>query len=100
MKLSFNLSLKMPAMESTIPASGRTFSVHQAAASGFLFKDPGSAITHLIGMLAALFAAPPLLMKAAQNPDRICLISMAIFIGTMILLYAASTTYHSLDLSP
>ena len=39
-------------------------------------------------------------MKAAQNPDRICLISMAIFIGTMILLYAASTTYHSLDLSP
>ena len=87
-------------MESTIPASGRTFSVHQAAASGFHFKDPGSAITHLIGMLATLFAAPPLLMKAAQNPDRICLISMAIFIGTMILLYAASTTYHSLDLSP
>lgn len=100
MKLSFNLSLKMPTMESTIPASGRTFSVHQTAASGFHFKDPGSAITHLIGMLAALFAAPPLLMKAAQNPNRICLISMAIFIGTMILLYAASTTYHSLDLSP
>ena len=28
-------------------------------------KDPGSAITHFIGMLMAIFAAVPLLIKAA-----------------------------------
>ena len=30
-------------------------------------KEPGSAITHFIGMLMAIFAAVPLLIKAAQN---------------------------------
>ena len=29
----------------------------------FKIKDPGSAITHFIGMLMALFAAAPLLLK-------------------------------------
>lgn len=62
-------------------------------------KDPGSAITHFIGMLMAIFAAVPLLIKAATNPDKIHLISLAIFIISMILLYAASTTYHTLDVS-
>lgn len=62
-------------------------------------KDPGSAITHFIGMLMAIFAATPLLIKAAREPDHIHVISLAIFIISMILLYAASTTYHSLDLS-
>lgn len=62
-------------------------------------KDPGSAITHFIGMLMALFAATPLLIKAANEPDKIHLISLAIFIVSMILLYGASATYHSLDLS-
>lgn len=62
-------------------------------------KDPGSAITHFIGMLMAMFAALPLLIKAARDPDPIHVISLAIFIVSMILLYAASTIYHSLDLS-
>ena len=34
-------------------------------------KDPGSAITHFIGMLMAIFAAVPLLIKAAHEPGRI-----------------------------
>ncbi|MBR9937568.1 hemolysin III family protein [Oscillospiraceae bacterium Marseille-Q3528] len=65
----------------------------------FKIKDPGSAVTHFIGMLMAMFAAVPLLIKAAREPDRIHLIALAIFIVSMILLYAASTTYHTLDLS-
>ena len=65
----------------------------------FEIKDPGSAITHFIGMLMAAFAATPLLIRAARQPDTIHLISLAIFIGSMILLYAASTTYHTLNLS-
>ncbi|KAB1434298.1 PAQR family membrane homeostasis protein TrhA [Candidatus Galacturonibacter soehngenii] len=62
-------------------------------------KDPGSAITHFIGMLMAVFASTPLLIKAANKPDKIHLISLAIFMTSMILLYAASTIYHSLNLS-
>ena len=65
----------------------------------FEIKDPGSAITHFIGMLMAAFAATPLLIRAASNPDKIHLISLSIFIVSMILLYGASATYHTLNLS-
>ncbi len=62
-------------------------------------KDPGSAITHFIGMLMAIFAAVPLLIKAASEPGRIYIISLAIYAVSLILLYAASTTYHTFDIS-
>ncbi|MBS6645774.1 MAG: hemolysin III family protein [Clostridiaceae bacterium] len=63
-------------------------------------KDPGSAITHFTGMVMAACAAAPLIMKAYQPDDRIRIISMIIFISSMVLLYAASTIYHTLDISP
>ena len=44
-------------------------------------KEPGSAITHFIGMLMAIFAAVPLLIKAAHEPSRIYVISLAIYAG-------------------
>lgn len=62
-------------------------------------KEPGSAITHFIGMLMAIFAAVPLLIKAAHEPSRIYVISLAVYSASMILLYAASTTYHTFDIS-
>ena len=62
-------------------------------------KEPGSAITHFIGMLMAIFAAVPLLIKAAHEPSRIYIISLAIYAASLILLYAASTTYHTFDIS-
>lgn len=62
-------------------------------------KEPGSAITHFIGMLMAIFAAVPLLIKAAHEPSRIYIISLAVYSASMILLYAASTTYHTFDIS-
>ena len=62
-------------------------------------KDPGSAITHFIGMLMAIFAAVPLLIKAAHEPSMIYIISIAIYAASLILLYAASTTYHTFDRS-
>ena len=62
-------------------------------------KDPGSAITHFIGMIMAIFAAIPLLILAAREPKPVYLVSLAIFAFSMILLYAASTTYHTFDLS-
>ncbi len=62
-------------------------------------KDPGSAITHFIGMLMAIFAAVPLIIKAAHEPGRIYLISIIIYAASLILLYAASTTYHTFNRS-
>ena len=62
-------------------------------------KDPGSAITHFIGWLMALFAAVPLILRACTKPDKIYVISLSIFVISMLLLYAASTLYHSLDIN-
>lgn len=65
-------------------------------------KDPGSAITHFIGMVLSVLAATPLLLKSYRDTGNFSLtsLSLAIFIISMILLYAASTTYHTLDISP
>ena len=62
-------------------------------------KDPGSAITHFIGMLMAVFAAVPLIVKATHEPSPIYVVSIAIYAASLILLYAASTTYHTFDRS-
>lgn len=66
----------------------------------FKIKDPGSALTHFIAMLLALCAATPLLIKAAHTPGYTHLTALSIFIISMILLYAASTVYHTFDVSP
>lgn len=58
-------------------------------------KDPGSAITHFIGMLMAIFAAIPLIIKAAHEPAPIYVVSITIYAVSLILLYAASTSYHT-----
>ena len=62
-------------------------------------KDKWSAITHFISMLMAIFAGIPLLIKAAQEPSKVYIVSLSIYILSMILLYFASTLYHSLDIS-
>ena len=62
-------------------------------------REPGSAITHFIGMMMALVAATPLLIKAALSSGTLGFRAMAIFILSMVLLYGASTTYHSVNLT-
>ena len=62
-------------------------------------REPGSALTHFIAMLLAAFAATPLLAKAARYASRESIIALSIFCVSMILLYGASATYHSLNLS-
>ena len=63
-------------------------------------REPGSAITHFIGMMMAVFAAMPLLIKAAIFSGGRVVTALSIFCISMILLYAASTVYHTLDISP
>ena len=55
-------------------------------------KEPGSAITHFIGMVLALTGAIPLLIRGAGNPNPFHEISLAVFIISMVLLYGASAT--------
>ena len=61
---------------------------------GFTIREPGSAITHFAGMLLATAASVPLLVKAGLDSVR-CLVAMGIFMASMILLYGASTVYHT-----
>ncbi len=63
-------------------------------------KDPGSALTHFIAMILAMIAAMPLLMKSVRDSGHLHVSALAIFILSMIGLYAASTIYHTLDISP
>ena len=47
----------------------------------------------------ALLAAVPLILRAYTAPDTVHVVSLSIFIISMLLLYAASTLYHSLDIN-
>lgn len=62
-------------------------------------REPGSAITHFIAMIMAMGSAIPLLIKASSL-GTIYTIAMFIFISSMILLYGASATYHSINVAP
>ena len=62
-------------------------------------KDPGSALTHFIGMILAALASTPLLAVAASRSDTLTVLSLAVFALSMILLYGASTIYHTLNIS-
>ena len=56
-------------------------------------------MTHFIGMILAGLAATPLLVLAAKDGGRYAVPALAIFAASMILLYGASTTYHTFNIS-
>ncbi len=62
-------------------------------------KDPGSAITHFIGIILVLISASPLLLRAAREPGILPIIAFSIFVLSMVLLYSASTIYHTFDVN-
>ena len=57
-------------------------------------RQPGSAYTHLAGVVFAILGAFPLFPKAAAS-SGISLFSCITFIAGMFLLYSASTLYHT-----
>lgn len=66
----------------------------------FRAKDPGSALTHFIGFIMALFATFPLLIQAsAAHVGTGGMVSLSVFMLSMLMLYAASTLYHTINLS-
>ncbi len=58
-------------------------------------RDPGSAITHFIGIVLAGAAAYPLLIKASVGRGPAAVLAMSIFMLSMVELYTASTLYHT-----
>lgn len=66
----------------------------------FRVKDPLSALTHFIGFWAAILSMPFLLIRASEHLSReLDLFSLGIFMLSMILLYGASTAYHTFNIS-
>lgn len=59
-------------------------------------REPGSALTHFIACVMAAIAALPLILKASGG---MATAALAIFAVSMILLYAASTLYHSVNVT-
>ena len=66
----------------------------------FRVKDPISALTHLFGAIGALIGLPVLLLHGVRlNNPFPALVSYVVFMMSMILLYSASTVYHSFSIS-
>ena len=62
-------------------------------------REPGSAITHFIGMMMAVLAAMPLLAKAGMTGSTVAVAAMMIFAMSMVCLYGASALYHSVNVT-
>lgn len=61
-------------------------------------REPGSALTHFAGLILMSIGAGPLLMRAKANGSAMTFAGMIVFIVSCCLLYAASTTYHTVVL--
>ena len=61
------------------------------------FREPFNAWSHLVGLVLAA-AGTGLLLTRADTPSR--WVAFTVYGGSLILLYAASTLYHGLHLSP
>lgn len=61
-----------------------------------VIKDPISALSHFIGFIISIIATPILLSKAGlYRCDLISMVSVSIYCLSSILLYGASSAYHS-----
>lgn len=61
--------------------------------------EPWSAFTHFVGMILALAATAPLLVKSTLSGDMLHVCAMAVFMLSMVLLYAASASYHAFGIT-
>ena len=61
-----------------------------------LGEEIANSISHGVALLAALIAAPFLVLAAARRGDAAGIVGASIFAVTMVLLYATSMLYHAL----
>ena len=61
-----------------------------------LGEEIANSVSHGVAFLAALAAAPVLLLAATRRGEASEIIGAGIFAATLVLLYLASTLYHAL----
>lgn len=58
-------------------------------------EERANAVSHALGVLAALVAIPPLIVSAARRGDAGFIVGVSVFSASIVLLYLASTLYHA-----
>jgi len=61
-----------------------------------LGEEIANSVSHGVGLVAALVAAPFLVLAAARRGGAAGTVGATVFAGTVVLLYLASTLYHTL----
>ena len=61
-----------------------------------LGEEIANSVSHGVGLLAALIAAPVLVVDAIHRGDTAGIVGASVFAATMVLLYITSTLYHAL----
>ena len=61
-------------------------------------KEPINSYSHLLGVVLSILGLITLIERAGDSPAHV--LGFAIYGGSLVLLYAASTTYHWLVLAP
>ena len=59
-------------------------------------EEIANSVSHGVGLLAAVAAAPVLVLSAVQQDDAARIVGASVFAATMVLLYLTSTLYHAL----
>jgi hemolysin III len=59
-------------------------------------EEIANSSSHAVGLLAAAFGIPVLIVHAARHGDAAFIVGVAVFATTILLLYLASTLYHAL----
>lgn len=66
----------------------------------FKVKDPISALTHFIGFLAVIPIFIMLMLRAKAEASELHMIGFTVFGISLLMLYGASTIYHTFELPP
>ena len=61
-----------------------------------LGEEIANSVSHGVGLLAAVAAAPVLVLSAVQHDGAARIVGASVFEATMVLLYLTSTLYHAL----
>lgn len=61
-----------------------------------LGEEIANSVSHGVGLIASIAAAPFLIIAAVQKGSALTIVSASIFATSMVLLYLASTLYHCL----
>lgn len=62
--------------------------------------EVANSISHGLGLVASVAAVPILVMTAARAGNSLYIVGVSVFASSVVLLYLASTLYHSLNHGP